>query len=362
MDFRKKRGAAAKSAAVTLSVVVLATACGGSDSASGEQETLVVASWGAYFTEATRTHLADPFTEETGIEVEIVDAPGKYAANLEAQQQADNVQWDLLDSTSAPDAYQMAHDGLIQPLPEDLRTELEGVLGEEAVEEFGFTFSNLGYVIACNTEEVADCPDSQEAFFDTDAHPQRRQMISTLPLLNLSLAEMAAGVPAEDIPTHEIDMDRAFATLEEIKPEVKVWWESGDQMEQAFRNGEVDMGIAYSGRAFGLAENGQPIEVQWSGGVYNPGFWNVATDAPHSEAAFQFLEWVAKNPEAQAKWAEHTKYSVPHPEAFDYMDDEFKTQLADWPDNRAQLTTLNYQWYAENSEEVNRRWQEFLRG
>lgn len=360
MTPRRREGVVLKSAAAALSVAVLATACGGSD--SGDDGTVVVASWGAYFTEATRMYLADPFTEETGIEVQIVDAPGKFAANLEAQRQADNVQWDLLDSNSAPDAYQMAHDGLIQTLPEDLRTEWAGILGEENVEEFGYTFSNLGYVIACNTEEVSDCPDSQEAYFDTEAHPQRRQMISTLPLLNLSLAEMASGVPAEDIPTHEIDLDRAFAKLEELKPEIKVWWESGDQMEQAFRNGEVDMGIAYSGRAFGLAENGQPIQVQWGGGVYNPGFWNLVTDAPHEEEALQFLEWIVENPEAQAKWAEHTKYSVPHPEAFDYMDEEFKTQLADWPDNRAQLTTLNYGWYAENSEEVNRRWQEFLRG
>ncbi|MGI5157338.1 extracellular solute-binding protein [Microbispora sp. CA-102843] len=357
----KKKGAAF--AAVALSVIPLATACGGGgdSNASAEDTTLVVASWGAYFTEATRQFLADPFTKETGIKVQIVDAPGKYAANLQAQKQANNVQWDLLDSTSAPDAYQMAHDGLIQQLPANLKTEFQSVLGQDAVTDFGFTFSNLGYIIACNKDKVTTCPDTQQAFFDP-ANPARRQMIATLPLLNLSLAEMASGVPAEEIPTHEIDMDRAFAKLKELKPLVKVWWESGDQMEQAFRNGEVDMGIAYSGRAFGLADNGTPLQVQWKGGVYNPGFWNVATGAPHSKAAFQFMEWIANHPEAQAKWAEKTKYSVPSPKAFDYMDDTFKKQLADWPDNRKQLTTLNYDWYVKNAQDVNRRWQEFLRG
>lgn len=358
----KRKGGAFKTAALALSVISLATACGGSgSSASGEQETLVVASWGAYFTEATRQYLADPFTEETGIKVQIVDAPGKFAANVQAQKQADNVQWDILDSTSAPDAYQMAHDGLIETLPQDVKTKLQGILGDDAVTDFGFTFSNLGYVIACRTDKVTECPESQEAFFASD-NPARRQMIATLPLLNLSFAEMASGVPAADIPTHEIDLDRAFAKLKELKPAIKVWWESGDQMEQAFRNGEVDMGIAYSGRAFGLAEKGTPLKVQWKGGVYNPGFWNVVTGAPNSKAAFKFLEWVADNPEAQAKWAEHTKYSVPNPKAFDHMDDSFKTQLADWPENREQLTTLNYDWYVRNSQEVNRRWQEFLRG
>src|SRR5690606_14515920 len=131
MTPRRREGAVLKSAAAALSVAVLATACGGSD--SGDDGTVVVASWGAYFTEATRMYLADTYTEDTRLDGQIVDALGEFATNREAKRQADNVQWDLLDSNSAPDAYQMAADGLIQTLTEDLRTEWARILGEENV-------------------------------------------------------------------------------------------------------------------------------------------------------------------------------------------------------------------------------------
>src|SRR3712207_7559066 len=48
-------------------------------------ETMVVATWGGAYTDAFREAFAGPFSEETGVEVQIVDAPGGYNAMLEAQ-------------------------------------------------------------------------------------------------------------------------------------------------------------------------------------------------------------------------------------------------------------------------------------
>src|SRR3712207_7027466 len=60
-------------------------------------ETMVVATWGGAYTDAFREAFAAPFSEETGVEVQIVDAPGGYNAMLEAQAAAGNVTWDLID-------------------------------------------------------------------------------------------------------------------------------------------------------------------------------------------------------------------------------------------------------------------------
>ena len=334
----------------------------GSSGAVEESGPLVLVSWGGLFSEATRKHLVEPFVEETGIEIQIVDAPGKQVANLQAQQRAGEFQWDILDSVTAADAFVLADLGLAAELPPDLKSRLESELQDGAVESFGFTFSNLAYVIVCNMDVMETCPDNQEDFFDPNRYPQAREMIATFPLLNLTFASMAAGTPAEETGTSPIDLDVAFGKLEEIKPQVKVWWESGDQMEQALRTGEVDMGIVYSGRAFGLADTGMNLQINWSGGIYNPGYWLVVEGSPRKEAAFKFLEWVATHPEAQAKWAEATGYSVPHPKAFDYLDEETQRRLADYPDNLQQLARLNYAWYVEHQEEINKRWQEFLQG
>jgi putative spermidine/putrescine transport system substrate-binding protein len=351
--------------AVTAAAAILLAACGGGSEkpAAGAEDKgpLVIASWGAYFTAATKKNLVEPFTKETGIQVQIVDAPGKYVANLQSQQKAGKMQWDLLDSTSGPDAYLLNDQKLVEPLPADLKSRLEGVLSKGSVTDFGFTFSNLGYVIACRSDKVKDCPADAKTFFDKSV-AGRRQSVATSPLVNLSLAELASGVAPKDLKNHEINLDRAFAKLKEIKPEMKVWWQSGDQMEQAYRNGEVDMGIAYSGRAFSLNDKGTPMKVVWNDGLYNPGFWNVVKGSQHTKASFKFLEWVATHPENQAGWAKDTGYSVPNPKAFDYMTDELKTKQVDWPANREQLAELNYLWYVKNQAEVNKRWQEFLRG
>jgi putative spermidine/putrescine transport system substrate-binding protein len=353
-------------AALAVGALVLTAACGGGAGAQAgnpDGGPLVIAGWGAYFTEATRKNLAEPFTAETGIEVQFVDAPGKYVANLQSQQRAGQMQWDLLDSTSGPDAYVLHDQGLLEPLPADLKTRLEGVLNEGAVTDFGFTWSNLGYVISCRREAVAACPHDMASYFNTDAYPGARQMVATSPHVNLSLAEIASGAVApQDLATHEIDIDRAFATLEKLRPAIKVWWQSGDQMEQAFHNGEVDLGIAYSGRSFAVDEAGTPMEVVWDQGIYNPGFWSVVKGSQHTGAAFRFLEWIATHPEAEAGWVNDIGYSVPNPAAFEHVDEKRRVQLADWPANEERLARLNYGWYVKHYQEVNQRWQEFLRG
>ncbi len=342
------------------------TACGGGAGSGGatsdEQPTLVIASWGDPFTSATQEHLVDPFVEETGYDVQIVDAPGKFVASLEAQNQANNIEWDLLDSTSGPDAYIAYDQGLIEKMPDDVQSRILEVLPESAVTDFGITWSTLGYITACNADAAAACPQNTTELFDTEAFPGSRTSIATSPLVNLSMAEIAAGVAPEDLATHEIDLDRAFATLEEYQAAGGTWWSSGDQNMQVFSTGEVDMGISYSGRAYAVGEEMENLEINWDQGIYNPGFWNVVEGTDHSEAAWEFVEWVATHPEAAADWGVALGYSIPNPESFDFIEEDVAATLADFPANREVLGDMNFDWYVANYQEVNDRWQEFLRG
>jgi putative spermidine/putrescine transport system substrate-binding protein len=247
-------------------------------------------------------------------------------------------------------------------MPDDVRERILQELPESAVTDFGIAWSTLGYIIACRTEAVQKCPSNTTEFFDADAFPGARTSIATSPMVNLSLAEVAAGVPVEELATHEIDLDRAFATLEKIKPQLSTFWSSGDQNMQVFNTGEADMGISYSGRAYSADEQGTPMSINWDEGLYNPGFWNVVAGSDNSTEAWEFVEWIATHPEAAANWSEALGYSVPQPKAFDFFSDEFAGKLADFPQNRELLGRMNYEWYVENYEEVNKRWQEFIRG
>ena len=366
-------GRAVALALAAVAVAVTLAACGGSDddtggstaasgSARAAEGPIVVASWGGKFTRSTRELLAEPFTEETGIEVKIVDVPGTQVAQLKAQQKAGKVQWDLLDSVVGQDAFLLERDGLIEPLPAELQRQFERTLARGAVEPFGFTFANLGYVVACNADKVDRCPTNTTEFFDAESFPGDRTMCATCPLVSLTMAELAAGTPIEETAGKPVDLKASLDSLERLKPSVKVFWQSGDQMEQVMRTGEASIGVLYSGRALALREEGLNLEVAWDGGVYEPGYWAVVRGAEHAEAAREFMRWIAENPEAQAKWAEAMQYSVPNPSAFDLMPPEVAAGLADNPDNSDKLARMNFRWMVDNADEVNGEWKSFLQG
>ncbi len=335
------------------------TAAGSSRADKGP---IVVASWGGKFTRSTRDLLAKPFTDETGIEVKIVDVPGNQVAQLNAQKKAGKVQWDLLDSVVGQDAFLLDKQGLLEPLPARLQRTFERELTRGATEPFGFTFANLGYVVACNADKVDACPRDTREFFDTDAFPGDRTMCATCPLVNLTMAEVADGTPIDQTATTDVDLPASLDTLGRIKPEVKVFWQSGDQMEQVMRTGEAAIGILYSGRALALKEQGLNLEIGWDGGIYEPGYWAVVRGSQHAAAAQQFMAWIADHPEAQAKWAEAMQYSVPNPKAFDLMKPEVAAGLADNPANAAKLARMNYRWMVGHADEVNGEWKSFLQG
>lgn len=366
---RHRRGARTATVLAIGTTLILALAgcanegaSGGGNANGGETPSLVIASWGDPFTSATREHLVEPFVEETGYDVQIVDAPGKFVASLEAQKQANNIEWDLLDSTSGPDAYLAYDQGLIAAMPDDVRERILAVLPESAVTDFGIAWSILGYITTCNADNVEACPSNSTELFDPASFPGARTSIATSPLVNLSLAELASGVDIDELATHDIDLDRAFGKLEEFKAAGGTWWSSGDQNMQVFATGEVDMGVSYSGRAYSVAKELPNLQISWDGGLYNPGFWNVVEGSDHSTEAWEFIEWVATHPEAAADWAVALGYSVPNPESFDFIPGDVAETLADFPANRELLAVMNYDWYVENADDVNVRWQEFLRG
>ncbi|MGP4110209.1 extracellular solute-binding protein [Streptomyces sp. 4N509B] len=356
-------------ATLAVGVLTLTAACGstpgenngGGDGGGESSDKVVVASWGGRFSESMITALAEPFTAETGIEVQVVDSPGNYVAQVQAQHDAGNVQWDIIDSAAASDAQYLYDQGLLATPSAELRGVFEQELGEEKLTDYSFTFANHAYIVACNNEAVEQCPTSIEEFFDTENFPGRRMMPgdgSSYSQL-MAILSQALGNPADQaLP---VDIEPALDKLREIKPDVRVWWTSGDQMEQAMQQGEADMGIMYSGRAFNLADNGMDLTISWSG-VYTPGHTALVEGGPNTEGAERFLEWIASNPEAQAEWSQMMNYSVPHPEALRMLPEEEASRLSDWPANHERIALQDVPWYLEHKEEIDSGIQQIVQG
>src|SRR5690606_20098018 len=127
--------------------------------------------------------------------------------------------------------------------------------------------------------------------------------------------------------------DRAFSKLETIKDSIKVWYSAGDQMEQIVRDGQVSMGLLWSGRAYNVLDQGTKLEISWDGAIYEPGQWFVVKDAKNQKAAWDLIVHIASNAEGQAKWSEEMAYGVSNLDAFKFMDESKAKRLPDWPDN-----------------------------
>jgi putative spermidine/putrescine transport system substrate-binding protein len=318
---------------------------------------LVIATWGGAYTDALREAFADPFSAETGVEVQFVDAPGGYNAMLEAQAAANNVTWDIID-IGEEDAVALIDLELLQPLPDDLKADLVEAVGEENVTDYGISFASYGSVIACNTAAAEACPTTPAEFWDVENFPGRRTMYGDGWTDALIYALLADGVAREDL--YPLDVDRAFAKLDEIKPNIDVWWTTGDQSQQIFRGEEVVMGILWDGRASGLRDQDVEVQLSFEGSPISRDLLVVPANAPNAEAAFEFLRWYATHPEAGAQWIEAMGYGVANPESYANVDPTVTADMGGAPENMAKGVILDVEWSRENRDEVLPRWTEWL--
>ncbi|UCG12466.1 MAG: ABC transporter substrate-binding protein [Deltaproteobacteria bacterium] len=345
--------------------LVLAQCGSGDEEATQTPETaalggkMVMTSWGGIFTETTVKNFADPFSEETGVEVVVIDAPGEHAAQLQSQSQANRVEWDVIDSLDASTAFFLWENDLLGELPSDLKAKLEEISVPGAVLDFGILQSSISDIIGCNPEEAVACPTTPAEFWDVENFPGPRSLQEG-PHEAMIWALQADGVPRDEI--YPIDIDRAFAKLEEIKPHIRVWWTSGDQSQQVFRDREVVIGTIWNGRAKTLMEEGFPLQVSWEGNVYTPAYTVLVNNGPNREAALAYIEWYATHPDAQAAWAETLSYGLSHPDIPKHLSQSAAEMLPEYPANFEKAVPVDVSWWLENIDEVQDRWKNFLAG
>jgi len=106
--------------------------------------------------------------------------------------------------------------------------------------------------------------------------------------------------PADD----PLDIDRAYKKLEEIKPNVGLWWRTGDQTTQGFRTGEYQIGLIWLTRAPVLKNEARPIKWSYNGALLVGDRYGIIKGAPNKAEAEKLLEFFLNSPEVQAKICE----------------------------------------------------------
>ena len=267
--------------------------------AIAQQQTLTVVSFGGAYGAAQKRHMVDPFMEKTGHRILFEDYSGGIA-ELKAQVESGNVQWDVVD-IEVIDLERACAEGLLEVIPRDILP--PGDDGTPAMEDFmegaldnecgvGVIFWTTLYAI--NTETIGpNKPSTIEDLFDTQKFPGKRALRKR-PQVNLEWALIADGVDRSkvyEVLATEEGQARAFAKLDTIKSDV-VWFDSWSQAPQLLNDGGAIMVQSANGRFYAaIQDEGRPFEMIWDGHVYDLDVLSIVRGSKNQELAREFIQF-----------------------------------------------------------------------
>jgi putative spermidine/putrescine transport system substrate-binding protein len=202
-------------------------------------------------------------------------------------------------------------------------------------------------------------PNSWADFWNVDKFPGRRSLRRDA-MWTIEAAVKADGVP--DSTFYPIDVERAFRSLDRIKPHVKTWWSDNSQAQQLMEQEEVDLIHMTNGRASqSILDHNAPFAFVWNEATYtgHGDGWIVPAGCPNAIGGMKFLDIVGRA-EYQATFARLLYYAPQNPNAMVLLDPKIARLMPSYPDNEKLLHTINFTWWADNQTKVQRRFEEWL--
>src|SRR5262245_61357130 len=207
--------------------------------AAAEEPLLLITSSGGIVEDVFRKTLFEPFKAATGIDYKTIPAP--TLAQMQAMTQSNNVTVDLFEADGR--ALQiLARRGLLEPINYgSMRADISDDLIPGAKHQFGIgqVVSGGGMVYSTTTFSKERHPRTWAEFWDSKQFPGQR----TLPEPSFAFppfepALLADGVPADKL--YPLDVDRAFASLGRIKPQILKWYKLSAEGANLLTSGNVD--------------------------------------------------------------------------------------------------------------------------
>lgn len=318
-------------------------------------ERIVFASVSGPFQAALREAWLSPAAEAVGGVEVVEDSYTEAIFSLRAQVSTQQVSWDLVDLGSF-DCVRAAQAGLLEPLDYDV-IDASGI-PEELQQKYWLGAHYRSYVIAWNRDSFGDDgPQNWEDFFDRERFPGKRAMWR-FPVGTMEAATLGDGVAPEDM--YPLDVDRAIARLEAIRPDL-VWWDTGAEAERLLLEGKVDMLAAWNGRAEAAIRKGANAEMTFTDGILSFACLAIPRGAPHKDLAMKMLAQIAR-PEIQSRLPRIISYSGANEGVLEpgVLPPEIIATLPNAPENLPVQHRLDPAWWGENFRRANTAFDDML--
>lgn len=315
---------------------------------------ITVADPGGPFGPAFRKAFYDPFEKATGIRVVNVAREAEPTAQFKAIVETKSYTWDVCTLTlSARDI--LAKQNLLEPIGFS-RTDVPSLM-PEAISDHWMGTDVYSSVFAYRNDKFKDnAPQNWADFWNVEKFPGRRSLRKN-PIDTLEQALMADGVALADL--YPLDVDRAFKSLDKIKPHITVWWTGGAQSTQLLQSGEVDLTSGWNARLQAAIDGGTPATIVWDQGLYSIEGWAIPKGNPRADAARQFIKFCS-SPDRQAEFTEVLAYGPTNLDAYKSISAKRAEVLPTSPENLKKMRVANEDWWSANRAEVTERFNRWL--
>jgi putative spermidine/putrescine transport system substrate-binding protein len=326
-------------------------------SAASADMPVTVFGFGGVWKKAALAAFGEPFTQKTGIAIAYQE-PYLFA-KLHAMYDAHAMQIDAAP-VQGEEMFQAQRMKMVMPL--DFSIIDRSVLDPRQLRYGNAVGSHsLSYVVCYSKKKWPgeDHPASWKDFWDVERFPGRRALRTDV-LWTFEAALKADGV--KDSEFYPIDVERAFRSLDRIKPHIKTWWSDNSLSQQLMEQEEVDIIAMMNGRATeSIRDHNAPFAMMWNEAIWEGGSqgWIVPVGCPNPQGGMKFLDIVGR-PEYEAAFARLIYYGPQNPKAYDLIDPALAELLSTYPANEKVAHMVDFSWWADNLPAIERRFQLWL--
>jgi putative spermidine/putrescine transport system substrate-binding protein len=338
---------------------------------------MTIVSWGGAYSKSQLKAYHEPYMAlNPGVNIINDESSPEAVAKLRAMSETGNVTWDVVDVVAA-DAMRLCDEGLaIEYDPDEMLAAAPD--GTPASEDFGDLIvsecfiPNIVYstTFGYRTDMVGDTPPTSVcAVFDLEAYPGKRSL-EKRPLNNVEWALLCDGVAQEDlydVLSSDGGIERALAKLDTIKDQV-VWWAAAAESIQLLADGEVVIASSYNGRLFStIVEQNQPIAMLWDYQVFDLDGWIIPTGLSDERLArAKDYLYFATDTQRLADQAKYISYgparlsSAPLVGKHAELGIDMGPHMPTDPENAKHTILYNYEWWADNRDDVDAKFAAWL--
>ncbi len=346
---------------------------------AAQADEMTIVSWGGAYSASQQKAYHDPYmAKNPGVTIVNDESSAEAVAKLRAMDEAGNVTWDVVDVV-ASDAIRLCDEGLAMEI--DPATHLAPAPdGTPAAEDFGDLLVSECFIpqIVYSTTfgyrtDVAEwggkTPSTVCDVFDTATFPGKRSL-EKRPINNVEWALLCDGVAPEDV--YEVlgtdeGVAQALAKLDTIRDDI-IWWSAGAETPQRLADGEAVIGSTYNGRLFSvIEEQKQPVAMLWDWQVFDLDGWIIPAGLSDERKA-RALDYIyfATDTQRLADQAKYISYgparksSAPLVGKHADLGIDMAPHMPTDPNNAKTTLLYNYEFWADNRDDIDAKFQAWL--